>query len=146
MKNLYEKLKNKHQQEMNAFPIGACFSQKQFEEMMQKWGLTVHDTDKICSIGGGCYVRKSDYKEFIAMGKRFEKERKDAIVADKTGDGYIYQMFLYELANHEYCITYDYEDTFDALGLTVDEINADKRLLHGLKKATREYLKHCEDY
>lgn len=30
MKNLYEKLKNKHQQEMNAFPIGACFSQKQF--------------------------------------------------------------------------------------------------------------------
>lgn len=131
---------------MNAFPIGACFSQKQFEEMMQKWGLTVHDTDKICSIGGGCYVRKSDYKEFIAMEKRFEKERKDAIVADKTGDGYIYQMFLYELANHEYCITYDYEDTFDALGLTVDEINADKRLLHGLKKATREYLKHCEDY
>ena len=74
---------------MNAFPIGACFSQKQFEEMMQKWGLTVHDTDKICSIGGGCYVRKSDYKDFIAMGKRFEKERKDAIVADKTGDGYI---------------------------------------------------------
>lgn len=146
MKNLYEELKNKHQQEMNAFPIGACFSQKQFEEMMQKWGLTVHDTDKICSIGGGCYVRKSDYKEFIAMEKRFEKERKDAIVADKTGDGYIYQMFLYELANHEYCITYDYEDTFDALGLTVDEINADKRLLHGLKKATREYLKHCEDY
>ena len=65
MKNLYEELKNKHQQEMNAFPIGACFSQKQFEEMMQKWGLTVHDTDKICSIGGGCYVRKSDYKEFI---------------------------------------------------------------------------------
>ena len=100
MKNFYEELKNKHQQEMNAFPIGACFSQKQFEEMMQKWGLTVHDTDKICSIGGGSYVRKSDYKEFIAMGKRFEKERKDAIVADKTGDGYIYQMFLYELANH----------------------------------------------
>ena len=63
MKNLYEELKNKHQQEMNAFPIGACFSQKQFEEMMQKWGLTVHDTDKICSIGGGCYVRKSDYKD-----------------------------------------------------------------------------------
>lgn len=63
MKNLYEDLKNKHQQEMNTFPIGACFSQKQFEEMMQKWGLTVHDTDKICSIGGGCYVRKSDYKD-----------------------------------------------------------------------------------
>ena len=39
-----------------------------------------------------------------------------------------------------------YEDTFNALGLTVEEINSDKRLLHGLRKATKEYLKHCEDY
>ena len=80
------------------------------------------------------------------MSARFKQEKADAIAADKTGDGYIYQMFLYELANHEYCITYDYEDTFNALGLTIDEINADKRLLHGLRKATKEYLKYSEDY
>ena len=54
MKNLYLELKNKHQKEMNAFPIGAYYNQDQFAEMMQKWGLTVNDTDKICSIGGGC--------------------------------------------------------------------------------------------
>ena len=53
----YEELKNKHEQEMNAFPLGACFSQKQFEEMMQKWGLTIDDTDKILSIGGGISER-----------------------------------------------------------------------------------------
>ena len=41
---------------------------------------------------------------------------------------------------------YDYEDTFDALGLTAEQVNADKRLLHGLRKATKEYLKHFEDY
>ena len=146
MKNLYLELKNKHQKEMNAFPIGSCFNQKQFEEMMQKWGLTINDKDKICSIGYGCYLRKSDLQAFKDMSARFEKEIADAIAADKTGDGYIYQMFLYELANHEYCVTFDYEETFDALGLTADEINADKRLLHGLNKATKEYLKHCEDY
>ena len=142
----YEELKNKHEQEMNAFPLGACFSQKQFEEMMQKWGLTIDDTDKILSIGGGCYIRKSDRQTFHDMIDRFGQERKDAIAADITGDGYIYQMFLYELANHEYCITYDLEDTLNALGLTIEEINADKRMLHGLKKAKRDYLKHCEDY
>ena len=80
------------------------------------------------------------------MSARFKQEKADAIAADKTGDGYIYQMFLYELANHEYCITYDYEDTFDALGLTAEQVNSDKRLLRGLRKATKEYLKHSEDY
>lgn len=80
------------------------------------------------------------------MLDRHEREQKAAIAADKTGDGYICQMFLAELADHECCIAYDYEDTFNALGLTVETINSDKRLLHGLRKATKEYLKHCEDY
>lgn len=79
------------------------------------------------------------------MLDRHEQERKAAIAADKTGTGYIYQMFLAELADHEFCITYDYEDTFNALELTVEEINADKRLLRGLQKAERDYLKHYEN-
>lgn len=53
-------------------------------------------------------------------------------------------MFYTELANHEYCITYDLTDTIYALGLSVDEINADKRLLHGLNKAVKQYLKDCD--
>ena len=140
MKNLYRELKNRQQKEMNAFPVGACFSKEQFADMMHRWGLTVNDTDKIYSIGFGCYIRKSDHAAF------HEQERKAAIAADKTGYGYIYQMFLAELSDHEFCITYDYEDTFNALGLTVEEINADKRFLRGLQKAERDYLKHCEDY
>ena len=39
-------------------------------------------------------------------------------------------MFSYELANHEYCITYDIEPTLDALGLTLDEINKRAYLVH----------------
>lgn len=146
MKNLYLELKNRQQKEINAFPLGACFSKEQFADMMQKWGLTVDDTDKIVPVGGGCYVRKNDLPAFLRLFARHKQEKADAIAADKTGDGYIYQMFLTELANHEYCITYDYEDTFDALGLTAEQVNADKRLLRGLQKATKEYLKHCEDY
>lgn len=142
--NTYQELKDRHQKEMDAFPLGAAFSNSQFEEMMQKWGLTVKDTDKICSIGGGCFIRKSDKEAFFNMLKRFKNETDAAIAADETGDGFIYDMFYYELANHEYCITYEYDETFDALGLTEEQVAADKRLLHGLKKAEKNYLKNCE--
>lgn len=144
--NAYQQLKDRQQKEFNAFPLGAAFSNQQFEEMMQKWGLTKNDTDKICSLGCSCFIRKSDKKRFLEMSARFKKEMQDAIIADKTGDGFICDMFLYELANHEYCITYDYEETFDALGLTEEQVNADKRLLHGLEKARKKYLKNSNDY
>lgn len=143
--NKYTELKDSQQEEINAFPLGAAFSNKQFAEMMNKWGLTENDTDKIYSIGGGCYIRKSDHTAFHEMLDRHEKERKDAIAADTTGNGYIYDMFYSELANHEYCITLDLEDTIYALGLSVDEINADNRLLRGLNKALKQYLKDCRD-
>ena len=68
---------------------------------------------------------------------------KDTIKSSDS-EGFIKDMFLYELANHEYCITYDLEDTLDALCLTVDEINSDKRLLRGLEKALSQYLKDLE--
>ena len=103
-------------------------------------GLTENDTNKICSIGFSCFIRKSDKERFREMNARHKKEMQDAIDADKTGDGFILDMFYYELANHEYCITYDYEETFDTLGLTEEQINADKRLLHGLEKARKKYL------
>ncbi len=142
--NTYKQLKDKHQKEMNAFPLGAAFSNSQFADMMQKWGLTVDDADKICSIGAGCFIRKTDKEAFFNMLKRFKDETNAAIAADTTGDGFIYDMFYYELANHEYCITYEYDETFEALGLTEEQVFADKRLLHGLKKAEKAYLKNCD--
>lgn len=146
MTNQYQILKNKQQKEFNAFPMGAAFSEKQFAEMMAKWDLLPTDTDKILHIGGGCYIRKNDREAFHELVDRLDREKKEAIAADTTGDGIIKDMFLYELANHEYCITYDLEDTLDALGLTVDEINANPRLLRGLEKALTQYLKDAKDY
>ena len=146
MTNQYQILKDRQHKEFNAFPMGAAFSQQQFAEMMAKWGLLPTDTDKILHIGGGCYIRKTDREAFHELVDRLDREKQEAIAADKTGDGIIKDMFLYELANHEYCITYDLDDTLDALGLTVDEINADPRLLHGLEKALTQYLKDTKDY
>jgi hypothetical protein len=44
-------------------------------------------------------------------------------------------MFNYELGNHEYCITHDLTDTLDALGLTLEEVNADPMMADALKRA-----------
>ena len=73
MKNQYEILKNRHQKEFNQFPLGAAFNKKQFDEMMEKWGLLSTDTDKILRIGSGCYIRKSDKEEFKALINRLDK-------------------------------------------------------------------------
>lgn len=140
--NKYTELKSKHQAEINAFPMFFAFSDKQFEEGMAKFGLTISDTDKIYKLGstGGFYLR-SDSQKLKDMFERHAKEMDDAI---KNDDQFVYEMFLYELANHEYCITYDFEPTLDACGLTEDEVAKDWRLLKLLKKAETDYLEGCE--
>jgi hypothetical protein len=143
--NRYTALKDRQQKELNAFPLGAAFGNQQFAEMMYemmyKWELTETDTDKIYSIGSGCYLRRSDSQAFHEMLERFDREIAAEIAGDPTGDGFIRDMFYAELANHEYCITYDLTDTLYALGLTLEQINADKRLVRGLQKAEKQYLK-----
>lgn len=135
--NKYRALRDKQQKEVNEFPFMFAFNQEQFNKGMQKLGLEPTDTDKIYSIGGGGYIRKTDSEAMHKMFDRHSEEMKKAIAEDTTGEGFIFDMFNYELANHEYIITGDVEDTLDCLGLTVDEVNADERLLHGLYKAIR---------
>ena len=55
-------------------------------------------------------------------------------------------MFYSELTNHEYGYTRDLTNTLDALGYTIDDINADKRLTKGLYNATRQVEKEYEGF
>lgn len=134
--NKYLELKQKHEKEFNAFPMKFAFSDEQFERGMAELGLAPEQTDKIYKFGNtGGFYRRSDAEALHEMLARHEREREKAIAADTTGDGYIYDMFLYELRNHEYGYTGDAEDTLDALGLDYEEIAADERLARGFKKA-----------
>lgn len=132
----YQELRNRQQQEVNAFPMVFAFSDKQFVEAMKELGLDPTETDKVYKFGdtGGLY-RRSDAPALHEMFDRHERERQDAIAADETGEGFIFQMFRDELANHEYNYTGELDETIEALGLTPEEINSNPKMLHGLEKA-----------
>ena len=131
--NKYLELKKKHQEEVDNFPMFFAFNNEQLNDGMKEFGVT--DTKEICSIYGGGYIKKTDFGKLKEMFSRQSKERKEAIENDKNGDGYILDMFEYELNNHEYSYTMDISDTLDCLGLTVQEINDSPKLLKGLKSA-----------
>ena len=142
--NKYAELKKINQDEYNAFPFGFAFSQEQFENMKAKLG--VKDDSELLSIGGGGFIRKKDSKALDELSERCDRRMKEAIEQDKSGEGFIKDMFLYELANHEYCITYDLDDTLYALGLTYEDVQKDVRLRLGLELAKIQYLANVEEF
>ncbi len=134
----YVALRERQQKEVNDFPLGFAFSDSQFEEMMKEWGLKPTDTDKIARIGGGGFVRKCDSEELHRLFDRHSKELQGEIDADEEGTGFVKEMFLYEMYNHEYGYTGDPEDTLMALGLTAEDINNDPKLNAGFCAAHTE--------
>ena len=137
MANVYLTLKQEQQTEINNFPMAFAFSKSQFEKEMARLGLAVDDTDKIIGIGGGGFIRRTDREAFDEMLKRLDAEMTAAMSADPTGDGFLFDMFDYELSNHEYIVTLSVEDTLDALGLTPEQVEADPRMKYALDKAVR---------
>ncbi|MGN0518058.1 MAG: hypothetical protein ACI4II_04980 [Acutalibacteraceae bacterium] len=138
--NKYTELKAKQQAEVNSFPMFFAFTQQSFDKGMKRLGLEPTDTASVLSIGSGGYIRKSDWDSLMAMFARHKEEREQAIKEDKTGNGYIFQMFYYELKNHEFWYTGDTEDTLNSLGLTEEEINSNPALEHGYKKAIKKII------
>ena len=138
--NRYADLKQRQQQEFGTFPMQYAFSNQQFAEGMAALGLKPADTDKIYKVPGGGFYRREDGSRLKTMMDRFDQELHEAVAGDKTGDDFIYEMFLYELENYEYGCTMDLSETLDALGYTPEDIQANPRLSHGLERARLEIL------
>ncbi len=136
--NRYEALKQRQQEEFSAFPMQFAFSDRQLAEGMAKLGLKPTDTDKVYAAPGGGFYRREDSQRLKAMMDRFDRELQEAIAGDKTGEGFIYEMFLYKLNNHEFGYTGDTEEALDALGYTAGEVLGDPRLKRGIEKAVTE--------
>ena len=151
--NRYKEMKDRHQAEVNAFPFGYAFGEDQFIEMMKGWRMchgrdgkpTKNDCSKIVSIGAGGYVRKTDLNAMHEMFDRQNRELKDAVLADKEGTGFVYEMFRYEMANHEYGYTCDPNDTLMACGLNMYQVQKNAALTAGWIKAQNEIMREYEE-
>lgn len=84
------------------------------------------------------YKERKDHKHFHEVLDRHNAEMEAAKAADEDGTGFLYQMFKYELDNHEYGYTGELEDTLDCLGLTWEELKASPVMLKALDKASTE--------
>lgn len=136
--NKYTEIKNRHAKESETLPIFFAFNKAQFEKGMIKCGLEITDTDKIFKTAGGGFYKKEDSQIIKDHFIRQEKEMADAIESDKTGEGFIFDMFNYELGNHEYVYTMDDTDTLEALGITYKDIKESEALANGLRLAKIE--------
>lgn len=143
----YSQMKARQQKEVNDFPMAFAFCSGQFAEGMRRLGLDPSDKEQIVSIGGGGFIRKTDEEAYKAMFRRHRLEHEAAMDADKTGDGYLLEMFRHELSNHEYGYTRDPEPALLALGIYQEDIVSDERLLHAFTAACQQetdwYDKHC---
>ena len=136
--NAYEEMKKRHQEEVNALPMYWAFTEERFEEVLKELGLTKNDTDKLCNTFGGGFCLAKDAKMIADTLVRHSKEKRSAIEADKTGDGFIKDMFLSELRNHEYTYTLETEETIESCGFTEEQVEADPRLKLGLEAAAKQ--------
>ncbi|MCE5331099.1 MAG: hypothetical protein LLF95_03045 [Bacteroidales bacterium] len=130
----YLQMKARHQKEVEAFPMAFAFNNEQFADGMKKLNIEVTDTKNILSIGGGGFIRRTDADNLSAMFDRIHAEEAEA----RKNDDYLFQMFAYELANHEYNYTWDLTDTLQSLGLTFAEVKANQQLHDALVKAVDE--------
>ena len=128
----YAELKTRQAKELNEFEgIFFAFNDGQFQEGMTKIGLPVEDAKQIFYLGVGGYIRKDKSKAFHAMFERHAEEKETR----KKEEKFLFESLVYELCNHEFCITLDPTNALNALGYNKEGINP--RIL---KKAMDEAL------
>lgn len=138
--NAYKELKSRQQARVDAFPLGAAFSDKQFTEMMtNRFGLqdTPEDRQKIISLGYGVFIRKSDKEAYVALMNGINKELEEFLEDDAN----FIAACEYEYANHECQISDDWESGLRPLGLSFETLTDRQRKL--AKQARDNFWKQC---
>jgi len=129
----YIDLKQKHREEFNGFPIFFAFSDKQMEEGLKKWDVKPGD---LLRTPGGGFIRESDQDRLFEMLTRHNIEMASAL----DDDDFLVDAIRYELGNHEYCITRDYTEAFNAIGIEMDP-----RVKACFEIARQHYWKECRE-
>ena len=139
----YRQMQKRHQKEMNSFPIAFAYSDQQFDDGMRMLGLDPSETDKVCTPFHAAFLRKTDLPALLEMFKRHSKEERDAFI--KNEDDWAYHAFRYELANHEYSYTGDYEPALEACGFTLEELKQYPDLVVSFRRAMRDGMNNDDE-
>ena len=133
----YSEFKAKQAAEMNEFPMGFAFSDKQLNELLEKWDCK---KDDLCSTGAGCIMRKTDSKALDDLYRKLSAEQVEAM----KDDAFLTEAIRSELSNHEYIYTSDNTDALRALGLTQKDLETE-RIGKCYTAAREEYMQWCEE-
>lgn len=109
MTNKYFTLKNSQRERFSAFPIEYAYDKTQLEEAMKK--LWAKEVSELMGYYGWAIMLKKDYPSYRKLMDDMEEEMKSFLENDDN----LVEAMVYELWNHEYCITYDPSDALRAL-------------------------------
>lgn len=130
--NRYIELREKHQNRVNNLPIGFAIDENDFREMMEKWGLDPEkDLDKICQISKIAFAQKKDMNLITETMLKNWEEMKEA----RKNRDFLYDMFVAEMHNHEYSLTWDLKEVLDDLNITMEDIVTNPIMREELIKA-----------
>lgn len=139
----YVEFIKKRQDEFNALPVKYAFNKEQFKKIMNEWGLTENDTDKIYKIGntGGFYLKKCS-PEFRAWFEANSDDKLDKLMQDEN---FAVEAYYYEMCNHEYGINMDGDwDVLQCFGKeSLSEL--DEKQLTYYAKAKEKYYNDALD-
>lgn len=134
MNNLYVEFKKRKQKKINDFDMFFAFDNKQLENGLEKLNV---NKNEIVSIGMNGFIRKSDVQKFKNMLNNFKEEH----TKNMKNDDYVYHMFKYQMANHDYIITYDDEEILDVCNVNEHQFIEDERMKSIYVKAKNDYIK-----
>ena len=114
----YLDLLEKHQNELNDFPIMYAFNEKQLEQALKKLGVK-NIKECVTVFGHGDIVKREDAPKLIAMLERHTKEIQEKMKDEEFAEA----SFLYEMDNHEYAINWSGdEDVLDCFCFHMDDL------------------------
>lgn len=94
----YQEMQVRHQREFGEFPCAFAFSDRQFEEALEKLGA--RGPEDVAYVTAGGFILRENIPAWNEMGERFDRELREAMEDPHFAHG----AFLYEMGNHEYHI------------------------------------------
>jgi hypothetical protein len=129
----YTELNAHLEEQITQLPIFYAFSNDQFAEGCKKLAVEL-PKEELCSLGFGGFILKKAVPAWKKCVEECAQAREDFYSVHEN----LVDAFRYELANHEYIITMDQREAWDALGLDID--NATEMQCKAFVEAERIYL------